>query len=497
MHLTMRLLEMDVLVIRIESLCHMLWGGESPFINVFRGWEGRLPNGYLSSRFLFPTWESVPRYCSSHSRLASRNSCLPPAAVLGFAAAGMEGLSALWLLLYLSVSVLCFYFGRAVHYLRTRTHIPAEINPSRKLLVLTVGMHFARRLAVFLEKVGLCHRYEAWRLFFKGIAPRKSSALITKDLDFDGVNVRVYWPRTLPAGNARGMVVVPGGFGLCGSIQAYERMSRYIARESNTVVVNVGFRLAPEHPCPAQIQDCCVATEHFLKNAADYGVDPARISIGGESSGASFSAAVCQVLAGKRLLPKLRAQILLYPYLQAVDFNLPSYQQNGSVPPLFRKFTLTHGTMYLTGKAIDVEGIISGNHIPEDLRAKYSKWVSADHVPDEFKARGYRPVEPAPFSNEQYESLKKGLDSLFSPLLAEDNVIRQLPETLLVTSEYDILRDDGILYRKRLLDNGVPVTWHHIEDSVHGMTSTIDFGLLEFPNARRSLQHVVLFLEGL
>ncbi|XP_067328899.1 arylacetamide deacetylase-like 4 [Anolis sagrei] len=410
----------------------------------------------------------------------------------------MEWLSTtLWLFIYLSVAVLCLYFGSSLHYIMTRTHIPAEINPNVKLRILTVCMHFGRRLSVLVEKLGLCHRYEVWRFFFKGIHPRKSSAVVTKDLDFDGVNVRVYWPRTLPAGNARGMVVIPGGFGLCGSIQAYERMSRYIARESNTVVVNIGFRLAPEHPYPAQIQDCCIATEHFLRNAEDYGVDPNRISIGGESSGASFSAAVCQILARKGFLPKLRAQVLLYPFLQGVDFNLPSYQQNHSIPLLFRKFTVNHGSTYLIGKTIDVEEMMKGSYIPEDLRVKYRKWVSGDHIPDEFKVRGYRSVEPAPFSNEQYEMLKKGFDPVYSPLLAEDDVIRQLPETLLVTSEYDILRDDGLLYRKRLEDNGVPVTWHHIEDGIHGMTFTIDYGFLEFPNARRGLQHVVKFLEGL
>ncbi|XP_042300357.1 arylacetamide deacetylase-like 3, partial [Sceloporus undulatus] len=196
-------------------------------------------------------------------------------------------------------------------------------------------------------------------------------------------------------------------------------------------------------------------------------------------------------------LPKLRAQILLYPYVQIMDFNLPSYQQNHAIPLLFKKFAVNHGCRYMTGEKINVEEIIKSAHVPEDFWVKYKKWISADNIPAEFKVRGYEPVAPAPFSEELYELFKDGLQAMFSPLLAADEIVCQLPETFLVTCEYDILRDDGLLYKKRLEDSGVPVTWHHIEDGVHGMTFTIDYGVLEFLNARITLQHLVKFLGRL
>lgn len=69
-----------------------------------------------------------------------------------------------------------------------------------------------------------------------------------------------------------------------------------------------------------------------MRNTEHYGVDPARISVCGDSAGGNLAAAVSQTLAGRSDLPKLRAQILIYPYLQALDFNLPSYQQKQEVP---------------------------------------------------------------------------------------------------------------------------------------------------------------------
>ncbi|NXJ91731.1 ADCL4 protein, partial [Corythaixoides concolor] len=102
---------------------------------------------------------------------------------------------------------------------------------------------------------------------------------------------------------------------------SHEKLCRYIARESESVVVSVGYRLAPEHKYPAAYEDCLNATIHFMKNIEHYGVDPARIIVCGDSAGGNLAAAVSQTLAERSDLPKLRAQILIYPGLQALDFN--------------------------------------------------------------------------------------------------------------------------------------------------------------------------------
>ncbi|NWU96869.1 ADCL4 protein, partial [Upupa epops] len=248
----------------------------------------------------------------------------------------------------------------------------------------------------------------------------------------------------------------------------YERTCRYLARKSDSVVVSVGYRLAPEHPYPAQFEDCLTATVHFMRTAQDYGVDPLRIILCGDSSGGTLGAAVAQALVNRRDLPKLRAQVLIYPFLQSVDFNLPSYQQNKGVPVLLKDRTITLGLKYLNKDLSILDAVSKWSHIPEYMQPKIQKWVSPDYIPHEFKTRGYHPSMTHPFSEEMYTVLKPVFDTVFSPLLAEDSVIARLPETFILTCEFDVLRDDGLLYRKRLEDHGVKVTWCHLQEGFHG-----------------------------
>ncbi|NXW62751.1 ADCL4 protein, partial [Eurystomus gularis] len=248
----------------------------------------------------------------------------------------------------------------------------------------------------------------------------------------------------------------------------YEKTCRYFARKSNSVVVSVGYRLAPEHPFPTQFEDCLTATTHFMRTAQHYGVDPSRIIISGDSSGGSITAAVAQALVNRRDLPKLRAQILIYPFLQGVDFNLPSYQHNERSPFLLKERALTLALKYLNKDLALVEALSKWSHVPEDLQLKYRKWVNPDYIPQEFKVRGYKPSPAHPFSKEMHALLRPALDPVFSPLLAEDSVIAQLPETFILTCEFDVLRDDGLLYKKRLEDHGIKVTWCHLQDGFHG-----------------------------
>lgn len=255
------------------------------------------------------------------------------------------------------------------------------------------------------------------------------------------------------------------------------------------------YPLAPEHPFPAQQLSCYTAVSHFLKNAQDYGVDPKRIVLAGDSSGGTLVASTAQQLVMKKDVPQPRAQMLLYPFLQSLDFNLPSYQQNHSIPLLLKKDAVRLGTVYLLGTSAGVNEIMANAHIPQEVRAKYQKWISAEHIPEEFKGRGYVPFVPGPFSEDLFKKSKGVFDPMFSPLLAEDAIIQQFPETFLLTCEYDIFRDDGLLYKKRLEDNGVPVTWLHLKDGFHGITLLIDMGPIQFPGTRKSINSVIQFLE--
>ncbi|XP_063001319.1 arylacetamide deacetylase-like 3 [Elgaria multicarinata webbii] len=410
----------------------------------------------------------------------------------------MEFGQMLWMLAsYVSISILSLVFAWAIYYDITRTHIPPGFNHHLKLRLINFSLNLVFGLEMFLEKLGVCPRHKCGRFIQTVMPPLIFPRTIIKNLVFDEVPVRVYWPTTPTTNKRRAMVYLHGGVGVHANLKTHARLCNYIARKSGSVVVCVRFRYAPEHPYPVPVLDCCTATIHLLKNAERYGVDPNHIIVGGDSSGGTFAAAVCHELATRKDLPRVRAQVLLYPFLQAVDFNLPSYQQSHSIPLSFQKRIVRLGLLYLTGRNVKVDEFIRGAHVPEELRVKYRKWVSADIIPEEFKVRGYVPPVLAPFSKEHYEVGKQAFEPMFSPLLAEDAVIRQLPATFILTCEYDVLRDDGLLYKKRLEDNGVPVTWHHVKDGFHGISMFVDLGLLEFPSSRSSCERVIHFLECL
>ncbi|KAL8198549.1 UNVERIFIED_CONTAM: hypothetical protein K2H54_015661 [Gekko kuhli] len=278
---------------------------------------------------------------------------------------------------------------------------------------------------------------------------------------------------------------------------SYERVCRFLARESDSVVISVGYRLSPEYPYPRQFKDCLVATIHFMKNAEDYGVDPECIIISGDSLGGTFAAAVCQDLVKRTDVPKVRAQILLYPFLQAIDFNLPSHQQNQFVPPFFQRVIVEAGVQYLGKSKSLAKELRKGSHIPEDMKMKLRSWISPDIIPKEFKVRGYKPPPPAVFSPEIHQQVKEAFETMFSPLLADVDIVQQLPEMFILTCEYDVLRDEGLLYKKRLEESRVPVTWYHLADGFHGAIYSIDMPLFSLSCAKRGMDRVVNFVKGL
>ncbi|KAM7083910.1 arylacetamide deacetylase-like 4 isoform X2 [Mycteria americana] len=360
--------------------------------------------------------------------------------------------------------------------------IPPGVNQPAKLRLVLAVLLGTAALGKILEKTGLCSQITFGRYVRQGRKLGVDPKLFIQDLQFNKVPVRVYQPKATSDGRRR---------------DTYEKVCRYISRESESVVVSVQYRLAPEHKYPAAYEDCLNATIHFMKNIEHYGVDPANVIVCGDSAGGNLAAAVSQTLAGRSDLPRLRAQILIYPGLQALDFNLPSYQQNRGVPLLFRERAAFFALQYLNGDALHMQEVLEGSHIPPDMRLKYRKWVSPDNIPEKFKVRGVKPLRPTDFIAEVYETVKRFCEPNLCPLLAEDAIVHQLPESFILTCEYDVLRDDGLLYKKRLEDNGVRVTWYHLEDGFHGIISLYDYCGFSFPAGKRGLDSVVSFLKSL
>uniref|UniRef100_A0A673K800 Arylacetamide deacetylase-like 4 n=1 Tax=Sinocyclocheilus rhinocerous TaxID=307959 RepID=A0A673K800_9TELE len=309
-----------------------------------------------------------------------------------------------------------------------------------------------------LGQLGLCNQINFIQRFRCCIMAHKRpvpSGLRIKDLTFSGVPVRVYEPTTAPGEKKR---------------DDYHEVCRYISLESDTTVVS--------HRYPAHLDDCEVVTCHFLSiAAADFGVDPRRVAVGGDSAGANLAAALCQRLSKSQdgHLPSPCAQVLIYPALQMADFHLPSYQLNHSVPILFRDRVVFYF----------LQQILKGKHVPVDLKLCYKKWLDPENLPPQFRKGVRSPV------------VITSHDADISPLLAEDDVLRLAPPTFILTCEFDVLGDYGILFLKRLKDVGVDVTREHLSDGFHGIISFFNQGWLTFPSSQKGMDSIVQYVKTL
>uniref|UniRef100_A0A8C9NFW2 Neutral cholesterol ester hydrolase 1 n=1 Tax=Serinus canaria TaxID=9135 RepID=A0A8C9NFW2_SERCA len=296
------------------------------------------------------------------------------------------------------------------------------------------------------------------------------------DAVFDGVEVRVFEP---PAKGdeslKRSVVYIHGGGWALASARTslYNNLCRIMAESLNAVVVSVEYRLVPKVWFPEQYHDALRATRHFLQPdvLAEYSVDPSRIAISGDSAGGNLAAAVCQQVTSLSDLPvRPKLQALIYPVLQAFDFNTPSYQQNMNMPVLPRYVMINYWIDYINGNYDLAHELLINNHTALNVGRALSfrarlNWTSL--LPPSFK-KNYKPVVQSTGTEAIVERLPALLDVRAMPLLADDATLARQPPTYMLICENDVLRDDGAMYAARLERAGVPVTLDHFHDCFHG-----------------------------
>jgi len=219
--------------------------------------------------------------------------------------------------------------------------------------------------------------------------------------------VRVYTPAGAPPLPL--LVHFHGSGWTIANVDVSDAPCRALANAVGAVVVSVEYRLGPEHKFPAPLEDCYAATSWAAAHAAELGGDPDRLVVIGDSAGGNLAAAVALV-ARDRGGPKIAQQVLLYP---ATDhsFDTPSYRDNAE------------------GYMLTREGM---------------RWFWRNYLNNE----------------------EEGRNPYASPLRAAD--LAGLPPALIVTSEYDPLRDEGEAYGELLRAAGVPVKVSRYDGMIHG-----------------------------
>lgn len=194
---------------------------------------------------------------------------------------------------------------------------------------------------------------------------------------------------------------------------------------------------------------------------------------------------------------KFSVQALVYPVLQALDFNTPSYLENQQIPVLSRSLMVRFWMQYL-GMDLSLQSqCLENKHssldhpdITPEVRARLDWTVLLEPK----YSKNHKPVIVGQGSPGKRQELPGLLDVRASPLLAGAEVLAKCPRTYILTSEYDVLRDDGLMYARRLQDAGVEVTKDHYEGGFHGCFS-LTVWPFEFDIGKRAVRAYLTWLK--
>ena len=230
-----------------------------------------------------------------------------------------------------------------------------------------------------------------------------------REVNADGVAARLYRPNDRK--DLGLLVFYHGGGWVLGSMNTHDDVCRKLALAMGHAVLSVDYRLAPEFAFPEPLNDCIVALRWAHANAAELGIDATRIAVGGDSAGGNLAA----VVANLQPVP-LKFQMLIYPVTDATRSS-QSYKDNG-------------------------EGY--------RLTAAGMKWFCDHYLSG---------------------SIGTPTDPRVSPLFADATTLASAPPAIVITAEYDPLRDEGEQYAHRLIEAGVACSLTRYYGQVHGFFS--------------------------
>ena len=225
------------------------------------------------------------------------------------------------------------------------------------------------------------------------------------------IPLRIYTPVAAGASGLAALIYFHGGGFVLGDLDCYDSVCRALAESSGCRVISVDYRLAPEHPFPAAVDDCFAAAKWIEANAGTLGIDPNRIAVAGDSAGGNLAAVVTQLAKGKSGL-HIAFQLLIYP-ITSLHADLPSNFEFGwnvrSQPQI--------------------------------------NWFYSQYVPIGIESS----------------------DPRLSPVRAGD--LAGLPPAYIITAGFDPLRDEGVAYADALKAAGVKVRHIDYPTMIHGFFS--------------------------
>ncbi|KAI6645840.1 Arylacetamide deacetylase-like 4 isoform X1 [Oopsacas minuta] len=292
--------------------------------------------------------------------------------------------------------------------------------------------------------------------------------ITTQEWEINGLQVYSYTPNDiLYISNQPLLIYFHGGGGAILTPKDYDASMRYLSDKMKLKIISPHYPRSPEFIFPTAHEECLKIVTHIFENSDTFGVDKTRISLGGDSFGGHVSLYVAfkwkELGYNDKYAPILTLS-LIYPWVQFVNPNLESFQRKENSPRLLSKSSIvTYSSMLLSGN-LELYNLLIDLRLPL-LSRKYTERQSAyPHLLPKID------WEPTDSMIEKYSVYADNLLDPYATLLFQPDYTN-LPPTLIVSAEYDILLTEGQLLRERLEDGGVGVEYFLSEKMFHGFFS--------------------------
>lgn len=289
-------------------------------------------------------------------------------------------------------------------------------------------MIFERLKVRILRRYYRLMNWYAWRGGAKPAVTMQDTMISSPEWS---IPLRIYRPETERA--ERLIVYFHGGGWVLGDLESHRPFCEHLCVRTHSLVIAVDYRLAPEHPFPAAVQDCQAATRWALDYPPELDTDGLPVFVAGDSAGGNLAAVIAKTVEN------LAGQILIYPVTAHYSMELPSYAENASGYGLTRNLMIWFWNTYLRGSTVGATSVME--------LATPLNWEAAG----------------------------------------------EFPPALVLTAEFDPLRDEGIRFSELLSASGTPCRHRLLNGALHGFLCSEGVSRHHV----EGMQEVIAWLEGI